>query len=105
MDRSMFQCCKGVTAVERRGYGGGRYGGDRVGGSGRVLGLSLGTEYGVLVFGKGSGKNWWPACGSGALSLDDRRLFLLGFFAAEPPLLFTLELMVEKVKSLLIRLR
>ena len=67
-------------------------------------GLSLGTEYGILVFAKGFWENWWPARGMEALSLDDRGLFFLGFFASEPPLLFALELMVEKVESLLVRL-
>lgn len=68
-------------------------------------GRSLGTEYGILVLAKGSGENWWPARGMEGLSLDDWCLFLLGFFTTEPPLLFALELMVEKVESLLVRLR
>ena len=60
--------------------------------------LSLGTEHGILTFAKGSGKNWWLDRGREVLSLDHHRgLVLLGFFAAEPPLLFALELVVEKV--------
>ena len=43
--------------------------------------------------------------GERRLSLNDGSLFLLSFFAAEPPLLLALELMVEKVKGLLIRFR
>jgi len=41
----------------RGGYGGSRYGGDWAGGSGWYWGRSLGAEYGILVFAKGSGEN------------------------------------------------
>ena len=67
--------------------------------------LSLDAEDGILVFANGSVKDCRHLAARRPLTLDDRGLFLLGFFTAEPPLLFTLKLMVEKVESLLVCLR
>jgi len=49
VNHSMFQCCKGVMAMEGGGCGGGRHKGDRAGGSGWVLGAF--SWYGIWDFG------------------------------------------------------